>query len=83
MQQFASDRVDNTQQVNSARSYNGQPMNTRLVSNMKMPNQRVVNTQNAVNNAQDMMKVSVSNGYMYINGETKNYSFDRERLKEI
>ena len=82
MQQFASDRVDNTQQVNSARSYNGQPMNTRLVSNMKMPNQRVVNTQNAVNNAQDMMKVSVSNGYMYINGETKNYSFDRERLKE-
>lgn len=82
MQQFASDRVDNTQQVNSARSYNGQPMNTRLVSNMKMPNQRVVNTQNAVNNAQDMMKVSVSNGYMYINGETKNYSFDRERLKK-
>lgn len=82
MQQFASDRVDNTQQVNSARSYNGQPMNTRLVSNMGMPNQRVVNTQNAVNNAQDMMKVSVSNGYMYINGETKNYSFDRERLKE-
>ena len=82
MQQFASDRVDNTQQVNSARSYNGQPMNTRIVSNMKMPNQRVVNTQNAVNNAQDMMKVSVSNGYMYINGETKNYSFDRERLKK-
>ena len=82
MQQFASDRVDNTQQVNSARAYNGQPMNTRSVSNMGMPNQRVVNTQNAVNNAQDMMKVSVSNGYMYINGETKNYSFDRERLKE-
>ena len=82
MQQFASDRVDNTQQVNSARAYNGQQVNTRSVSNMGMPNQRVVNTQNTVNNAQDVMKVSVSNGYMYINGETKNYSFDRERLKE-
>lgn len=82
MQQFASARADNTQQVNGVRAYNGQPINTRPVSNMGMPNQRVVNTQNAVNNAQDVMKVSVSNGYMYINGETKNYSFDRERLKK-